>query len=189
MEDAALHLGLRQLRECIRTRDDGKVENVLMELNLVTLKMDRWPNDFFDGLEQLMKDQGFLSLGKSWNLFYFLNNNWEQIPEPKKESLRQTFAAAFDNCGDWMGAFVIGEILGERYADETTLAILAGLAKTEHLHWIELVPHALETLARNTGDSALHGLVVVRLEELRKHESEHVRDEAAVSLAKLGLRT
>jgi hypothetical protein len=103
MECTELYVALNQLRECIRTRDDDEVENVLMDWESVTLEMDRWPRDFFDGVEQLMRDRGFLSLGKSWKLFYFINNNWGQIPESEKENLRQTFAEAFDNCGDWMG--------------------------------------------------------------------------------------
>jgi hypothetical protein len=187
MDDTELHLGLNQLRECIRTRDDDEVENVLMELESATLEMDHWPEDFFDGLEQLMKDEEFLSLGKSWKLFYFINSNWEQIPEPKKESLRPTLAEAFDNCGDWMGAFVIGEILGKYYADERTLTILGKLAKAQHLHWKELVPHALETLAKTTTQSSLHSLAILELQKLKEHDSEYVREEAALSLAKLGL--
>jgi hypothetical protein len=188
MEDTELYVALNQLRECIRTRDDDEVENVLMDLESITLEMDLWPIDFFDGLEQLMRDQRFLSLGKSWKLFYFINNNWSQISESDKENLRQTLAEAFDNCGDWMGAFVIGEILGEHYADEKTLAILARLAKAQHLHWRELVPHALETLAKTTTETPLRSLAIQQLQELKEHDSEYVREEVVLSLAKLGLK-
>ena len=157
MAETEFQLALNQLLECIRTRDDDEVENVFMELESVTLELERWPEEFVDGLGQLMRDPSFLSLGKSWNLFYFINNNWEQISERKKERIRPILADAFDNCGDWMGAFVIGEILGERYADKETLAVLTLLAKAQGLHWRELVPHALETLAKTTEEESLRG--------------------------------
>ena len=82
---------------------------------------------------------------------------------------------------------MIGEILGKYYADEKTLAILGKLAKAQHLRWRELVPHALETLAKTTTQSSLYGLAIVELQKLKVHDSEYVREEAARSLAKLGL--
>ena len=42
MDDTELHLGLNQLRKCIRTRDDDEVENVLMELESATLELDSY---------------------------------------------------------------------------------------------------------------------------------------------------
>lgn len=188
MAETEFQLALNRLRECIRTRDDDEVENVLMELESVTLELERWPEEFLDGLEQLMRDPSFLSLGKSWKLFYLINNNWEQISEGEKERIRPILANAFDNCGDWMGAFVIGEILGERYANEEALAVLTLLAKAQSPHWRELVPHALETLAKTTKQESLRGLAILQLQELKANDSESVRQEAALSLAKLGLK-
>jgi hypothetical protein len=83
---------------------------------------------------------------------------------------------------------VIGEILGEHYADDKTLAILARLAKTKHLHWRELVPHALETLAKTTTETRLRSLAILELQSLKEHDSEYVRKEAVLSLAKLGVK-
>ena len=88
MLDAEFQLAVTKLRECILTRDDDEVENVLMELDSLTLEVERWPDGFFEALEELMQDQKFLSLGKSWNLFYFINGNWEQISETQKDRLR-----------------------------------------------------------------------------------------------------
>jgi hypothetical protein len=87
-----------------------------------------------------------------------------------------------------MGAFVIGEILGEHYADEETLAILTRLANPQRLHWRELVPHALETLAKTTDREPLRSLAILQLQELKENDSEPVRQGAALSLAKLGLK-
>ena len=77
-----------------------------------------------------------------------------------------------------MGAFVTSEILGEHYADEATLTILANLAKSARLPARAAVPHGLQTL--------VHGLAINQLQELQKNDSEEVRQEALISLKKLG---
>ena len=66
----------------------------------------------------------------------------------------------FDKFGDWMGVFVTSEILGEHYADEATLAILANLGNSARLPARAAVPHGLQTL--------VHGLAINQLQELQK---------------------
>jgi hypothetical protein len=189
MHGTEFQLSLERLRECIRSRDNDEIENVLSDLDSLTIEVERWPTGFLDGLVGLMKDPNFLGLTNSWKLFYFLESNWEQVSEHEKERLREVLGEAFDNCGDWMGAFVIGEILGEHYTDEVTLAILTTLAKTASLLNMQLLPHALEHFAKATHHEALKGLAIQQLQELGKNDSEEVREEAFVSLAKLGVRT
>jgi hypothetical protein len=92
----------------------------------------------------------------------------------------------FDKFGDWMGAFVTSEILGEHYADEATLAILPNLGKSARLPARAAVPHDLETLARVTQQESVRGLAINQLQELQKNDSEEVRQEALISLKKLG---
>jgi hypothetical protein len=158
----------------------------------LTIEVERWPDGFFEGLERLMRDPNFLGLANSWKLFYFITSNWEQISEheseQEKERLREILGEAFDNCGDWMGAFVIGEILGEHYPDEVTLAILARLAKTANLLNVQLLPQALEHLAKATDRESLRSQAIQQLQELGKSDSVEVRDEAFTSLAKLGIK-
>ena len=85
-----------------------------------------------------------------------------------------------------MGAFVSSEILGEHYADEATLAILARLAKTGRLPARALIPHALEALTKTTRDERLRCGAIGQLHELLESDSEQVREQASLSLAKLG---
>jgi hypothetical protein len=159
-----------------------------MDLDSLTIEVERWPDGFFEGLAGLLRDPHFLDLAKSWKLFYFIASNWEQISEREKERLREVLGQAFDNCGDWMGAFVIGEILGDHYADEATLAILERLTKTASLLTRQLLPHALEHLAKATDRESLRSQVIQQLQELGKSDSEEIRHEALTSLAKLGIR-
>jgi hypothetical protein len=177
---------LEQLRASSRTRDDEAVAKIIKDLEVTTVEAGEWPVGFFNGLEELLKDQSFLSLKNSWNLLYFINNNWEQLSAGDQEQLRRVVADAFDKYGDWMGAFVTSEILGEHYADETTLAILTDLGKSARLPARAAVPHGLETLAKVTQQESVRGLAINELQELQKSDSEEVRQEARVSLKKLG---
>jgi hypothetical protein len=177
---------LEHLRASSRSRDDEALAEVLKDLELTTVEAGKWPAGFFDELEELLKDQSFLSLKNSWNLLYFINNNWEQLSSHDQEQLRRVLAVAFDKYGDWMGAFVTSEILGEHYADEATLAILADLGKSARLPARAAVPHGLEALAKTTPDESLRRVAIDRLQGLQRSEFEVVRNEALVSLKKLG---
>jgi hypothetical protein len=97
MGGTEFQLSLERLRECIRSRDNDEIENVVTDLDLFTIGVERWPDGFFDGLKGLMRDPHFLSLVNSWKLFYFMANNWEHISEREKERLREVLGEAFDN--------------------------------------------------------------------------------------------
>ncbi len=177
---------LERLRASNRSRDDDGVAEVLKGLELTTVEAGEWPAGFFDELKELLEDKSFLSLKNSWNLLYFINNNWEQLSPHDREQLRRVLAVAFDKYGDWMRAFVTSEILGEHYPDEATLAILADLGKNARLPARAAVPHALETLAGVTQQESMRGLAINQLQALQKSDSDEVRQEALISLKKLG---
>jgi hypothetical protein len=94
------------------------------ELETAVLNDDRWPSNFFQGIVELQRDQDFLRLDNSWNLLYFLNNNWEQLSPEQRDELRVVLNEGFDKYQNWMGVFITSELLGERYADDDALATL-----------------------------------------------------------------
>jgi hypothetical protein len=189
MRESEFGVALEKLRMCMVTRNGDEITDVLMELETITLEVEAWPAGFVDGLQGLLKDQNFRSLTNSWNLLYFISGNWEQLSEQARDGLRVILAESFDTYGTFMGPFVTAEILGEHYADSTTLTILAHLAKSARLPARVLIPHALETLANTTQDELLRGRAIRQLQELKESDSEEVRDEASLSLAKLGQKT
>ena len=145
-----------------------------------------WPTGFFAGLTQLLEDSNFLGLAKSWKLLYFINNNWELLSHEDRQRLKRLMIDNFDKHEDWMGAFLISEILGEHFADESTLAALAQLAKTARLPAKALVPHGIEHLAKSVSDESLRMKAIRQLRELKEDASEAVREEAFISLRRLG---
>src|SRR5438067_1458892 len=141
---------------------------------------------FFQEVLELQRDKDFRSLDNSWTILYFLNNNWDQLTSRQREELRSVLNDGFDKYQNWMGAFVTSELLGERYADENALKALADLGKSARLPARAAVPHGLEALAKATPDESLRRVAIDQLQELQKSEFEEVRNEALISLKKLG---
>lgn len=177
---------LEEVRLCKTSTDSEKLPPLFMELETAVLNDDRWPSNFFQGIVELQRDQDFLRLDNSWNLLYFLNNNWEQLSPEQRDELRVVLNEGFDKYQNWMGAFVTSELLGERYADDDALATLTDLGKNARLPARAAVPHGLETLAKTTPSESVRNLAIEQLRELQESESEEVRQEALISLKKLG---
>jgi len=191
MDEDELHdfqTALEQLRTCVRAHDDDDFARILSDLEVTILEIDKWPANFFQGLEEFFNDPKFFSLASSWKLLYFINGNWEHLSEHEKERLCNILANTFDKHENWMGAFVTSEILGNHYADEQTLATLVRLAKSARLPERSLAPYGIGILARTTEHEALRRLAVHELQELKESDSEEVRDEAQIALGKLGFK-
>jgi hypothetical protein len=134
----------------IQSGNHNEVERILSDLEFLTLENGGWPAGFFDSLRELLKDPNFLGLTKSWQLLYFINNNWEYLSDRDAAGLREVLVDTFDKHSDWMGAFVTSEILGNHYTYESILAVLARLGQNARLPERSLAPYGIETLARAT---------------------------------------
>src|SRR3990172_8587366 len=103
---------------------DGQLAAYLKELEFSSLLVTSLPDDFVAAAIRLLRDDAFLLLPDSWLLVGFLNNNWGLLTLEHRNKVNPILLKAFDRFGDWMGAFVISEILGERYCDEASLEAL-----------------------------------------------------------------
>jgi uncharacterized membrane protein len=182
----ALNAALDQLNACRISGDNEALSALLTQLDGLVLRVERWPDSFFDGILKLLGDETFLKLRDSWNLTYFINNNWEQLTEEQRGRLRDSLVVAFDRYDNWMGAFVTSEIFGERYADKPALKALTELARTAKMPARGTVPHGLETFARTTQDESLRGLAIKELQDLTQSPIHEVQQEASLSIQKLG---
>jgi hypothetical protein len=61
MDGTECQLSLERLQECIHSRDNDEIENVLSDLDSLTIEVERWPHGFFEGLERLMRGRTFLA--------------------------------------------------------------------------------------------------------------------------------
>src|SRR5580704_12346761 len=177
---------LGEIRSCKSPDDNGKLPDLFTELDSAALDEDKLPGSFFGGVLELQRDRDFRRLDNSWTILYFLNNNWDRLTYQQREELRGVLNEGFDKYQNWMGGFVTSELLGERYADKNALNALADLGKSARLPARAAVPHGLEALAKATPDESLRRVAIDRLQELQKSEYEEVRNEALISLKKLG---
>jgi hypothetical protein len=177
---------LNEIRMCKAPDDDKKLPALFTELDSAALDEDKFPASFFQGVLEPQRDRDFRNLDNSWTILYFLNSNWDQLTSQQREELRSVLNEGFDKYENWMGAFVTSELLGERYADENALKVLADLGRSARLPARAAVPHGLETLAKTTPHESLRRLAIDRIQELQKSQSEEVRKEALISLKKLG---
>jgi hypothetical protein len=178
---------LASLIACKTARADKNVHAIFTELELLSVQSESWPKGFFEELVKLLDDDAYLGLKDSWMLVHFLNNNWEELSDHQSQGLRDVLARAFDKYQDWTGAFVTSEVLGERYPDRATLAILRNLGQNARLPARAAVAHGLETLAKTSSDESLKGLAVNVLRDLEASTFPDVRKEALISLRKLGI--
>ena len=92
---------------------------------------------------------------------------------------------SYGQYADWMGAFLIAEILGEKFDGAEALAGLAEIEARATGTARQLVPHAYECFATATRHSSARVAALEALRRLATDADETVRQEAQTSLAKL----
>lgn len=144
-----------------------------------------FPDDLFAQYASLLAEPLFRSHEDAWEFVRQAEDSWELMSAGQREQLRPLLIESFDKWANWMGAFVIGELLGRRYGDQAALETLATLARAAAMPARGLVPHGLETLARQTTDGELRRTAIRVLHTLEADDDELVREEATLSLGKI----
>ena len=177
---------LAAVRACVVEGDADAVENAIGNLEFYILDADGWPGDLFEGVSDLLGDPAFLAIPTSYRLARLLNENWDELTSPQRNAVRPPLTSAFDRFGDWMGAFVVAEILGDRYADEAALVALEDLSSNgETPAARELAAYGLGRLAVAVPEGPLHARAVDKLNALAVSSAPEVRKEALQALRRL----
>jgi hypothetical protein len=176
---------LMELRRAVEGGHNQAIPGLVLELGPNVLIFTQLPDEVVEDLLGFVASERFRAMEDSWRLLYFIDDNWDLLGSRHRERLRPVLEEAFDGFQSFMGAFVIGEILGRRYADDAALRVLDRLADGAALPARALVPHGLETLARATDDKRLREQAIGRLRELAASPTHEVREEATDSLRKV----
>jgi hypothetical protein len=148
---------LAAVRTGVAAGDADAVQNGIAELEFFVVEADGWPGDLFDGVSRLLGDPVFLRIPTSYRLARLLHENWNELTSPQRDAFRPLLTSAFDRFGDWMGAFVVAEILGDRYADEAAFAALEDLSSNAATPAArELAAYGLGRLARAVPEGRLY---------------------------------
>ena len=177
---------LSELRRAASGGMGAVVDQLCSELDMcMTTNWDSVPDAFLSDICSLFGDESFLKVGESWKLAHVVNQQWDLLSGQQRVAIFDVFVNAFDRFADWMGAFVVSEIIGGRYASESGLAALERLARTVSVPHRRLVPHGIEWLGRATDSQVLRGKASDALRRLILDPDLEVRREASLSLAKL----
>lgn len=176
---------LDDVRVAISAQGKAPLSDLALEFCLTIDLCAPFPDDLFAQYMSLLADPLFRGHEDAWNFVRQAEDSWELLSASQREQLRPLLIESFDKWAHWMGAFVIGELLGRRYGDQAALETLGKLARGATMPARGLVPHGLETLARQTADVELRQGAVHVLHELEKDADELVREEAVLSLGKI----
>ncbi|QRK13515.1 HEAT repeat domain-containing protein [Archangium violaceum] len=177
---------LDAVRAEVLARSGSKLFNLLMQLEFRLRRYDKFPENAFERFTSLLADSAFWKHDDTWQFVRAIGDSWRRLSSSQREMLRPLLVANFDKGSNPMGAFVIGELLGGRYGDQSALDALVSLAGIASMPARAFVPHGLGVLARKTRNGKLRKRAVLVLRHLEKSEIEEVRSEASLALKKIG---
>jgi hypothetical protein len=175
---------LAELRAGTAERDADRVEDALGQLEFFIVEEGAWHDELFSGVRHLLADPGFLAVQTSFRLARLLSENWNDLSIEQRTDIRPLLAGSFDKFADWMGAFVVAEIFGERYADEAAFTVLDDLSSSAAtIPARALAAYGLGRLAKTLGQGPLYVQAVERLNALANSAIPEIRKEARAALS------
>jgi hypothetical protein len=178
---------LDQLSSAIAAADADAVEDSIRQLEFFIVEDGAWRATLFDGIKPLWRDRRFLAIPSSVRLARLVAENWDALTPAQRGELRPLLTDAFEHFADWLGAFVLAEVYGERYADEEAFATLDRLsASASTTPARALATYGLGRLARTVRNGPLYARAIARLTALADSVTPDVRSEARSALDKIG---
>jgi hypothetical protein len=182
-----LESALSELRACISSGDSDAVEMLMFgPLDDLAMLEEPWSDALFEGVTGLLRDEHFLRLEASWKLAELFTRHWDNLAAQQREQLRGLLMTCFDKFQNWMGAFLVADMLSEHYADDGALESLETLSRQARLPHRALAAYGLGKLVKAVGSGSIYDRAVDRLKALRTDEAEQVRVESVAALRKLG---
>jgi hypothetical protein len=176
---------LQGIRRSTQEHKADDLPALVQELELSVLMEPQLSAENVAAIGDLLRADAFLALSESWRLVRFIEGNWEAVPQTDREDLRAVMVRAFDKHADWMGAFVVSEVLGRRYGDAAALDSLVRLGRSAAMPARSLVPHGLEVMALEGKGAKERASALDELRALSRSDVEEVRSEALSAVARI----
>jgi hypothetical protein len=180
---------MRELRSCAETANNGPVTKLSLDLDLVLTEIDGLSSTAFGALVELIRDPDFRRLDDAWRVVQVFRYNWDILSREQRDALVAILVDDFDKFGNWMGAFVIAEVLGEVCADARALKSLQSLGAGAMMPARAFVASGLRLLVENAEDAPIKDAALEELRRLSSDADKSVRDEARVELSRLSRRS
>ncbi len=139
-------------------------------------------------LSETFRSPTFHAMEGSWHLIRLIEEDWSAFTEEQRLRLLDPIEFSYNKYADWMSCFMISEILGDNYCCERAFEVLRRLSAIPEEVPRSLIPHGFEHIAQSADDPALRELALAEIHRMRGDVSEQVRDEALISLGRLGIQ-
>ena len=147
--------------------------------------MSTFSEKYFLMILEMIRNEVFLRLDKSWELLVLFQTEWSSITDRQKEQLIVELENTYGKSKDWMFDFIISELLGEYYSNEPAFEVLRRLSTINKEESRALVPHSLEHLIKDSGNIGISTKAHRLLLNMKQDSSELVRNEVIESLRKI----
>ena len=159
------------------------------KLDMANLMVDRLPEKHFRMLCSVIRSRPFRRSNNAARhvLHLFRRDQWDNLSSSQKRRLLVQLEWLYPKvtASAWELCFVTTVLLGENFRDEKALYVLLRLAGVPLESSRSLVPHGLEHIVRDSGDTALAAAALEKLRQMAEDPSAQVRDEVALSMARI----
>jgi hypothetical protein len=178
------------IHKALTTGDSDMLQACIRELATFCFKepspeQEMFPMNLFDYILRLMADDNLLKMDGAYHLLMLFEYDWARLDEKQKERLLAAIVASYHKFKDWMAYFVITELLGQYYCNESSFQVLCELQTTENEIARSLLAHGFEHIAREGENSVLRALALNRLISMKDDHSVIVQNEVSTALANL----
>ena len=182
----------RKLFESALVNDDSELlESTAHKLDSCRLLRDRFPEDSFQMILDIMGQPQFVKMKGGWVLLTIFRDNREALSEQQEDRLLSAMERIYPEFIDYMGWFTICELLGREFGNRQALDTLTRFAEIDAAEPRSFIPHALEHIIRENNEQPLVRASASLLLTLRMDPSKTVRREAReciVRMARVGIK-
>ena len=179
----------RDLRRAVRDDNDTAARALIHELDMADLMETRFPEKHFRLLCSVMRSRPFRRSIKAAEhvLHLFRRDQWENLSSNQKRRLLVELEWLYPKvtAQAWNLCFLTTVLLGENFRDEQALNALLRLSKVPRENSRSLIPHGLEHIVRDSGNSTLAAIALEKLRHMAEDASAQVRDEVELSMARI----
>jgi len=146
---------------------------------------EHFDDGIYTRIIDLLNQEDFLQSKGSFNVLLTLEYDWSLLTETQKRKLLPELAKAYPNFNESMAWFLIAELLGEYYADASSLEVLLHLKSVNLDEARSLIVMGLEKVVKNSIDKVVTQKAYAELLKMKLDSSEIVRNEVKLSMQRI----
>jgi len=138
-------------------------------------------SDTFDDIVRLLGEPRFQALDGTHRVLMVLENEWSRFSKAQTDTMLPVITDVYDKFADPLCWFVIAELLGEYYADQTAFAALCKINRLAVGRHRELLPMGFQYLVQHAAAASVRDAAASEVAALGLDESARVRHEVDIS--------